>query len=117
MGCISIGSGVIGDVNYANVSVAHEYHGMSLIRFFLNINDKPEKLTDISFNSPILHTNFRNGEVLTKEYQDSKHTVKVFDFSGKTAIYDYENEQYFSPIRRDRLLIRGNRGEIENDTV
>lgn len=112
-----ISAGTIGNVNYVYASVAHQYHGMSLIRYFLDADNAPRKITDCSFNCPILHTNFRSGEISNKEYQNSIHTVKIFDFSGKTAVYDYENEQYFSPIRTDRLLIRGDRGEIENGVV
>ena len=111
-----IENGIIGNVNYINISVAHEYHAMSLIRFFLN-SDNVKLISQTEFNSPILHTNFRNGEVDNKTYQDSRHTIKIFDFGGKTAVYDFDAEQYFSPIRTDHLLIRGNHGEIENDTV
>lgn len=111
-----IENGVIGNVNYINISVAHEYHAISLIRFFLN-SDDGKLISQTEFNSPILHTNFRNGEVDNKTYQNSRHIIKIFDFEGKTAVYDFDAEQYFSPIRTDRLLIRGDRGEIENDTV
>ncbi len=112
-----IDKGIIGEPRYINISVAHEYHAMSLIRFFLSATDEAVKISDTSFVLPILHTNFRNGEVENKETENSVHTLKVFAFNSKTAIYDYEIEQYFSPIRTDRLLIRGDRGEIENDTV
>lgn len=111
-----IENGIIGNVNYINISVAHEYHAMSLIRFFLD-SDNGKLVRQTEFNSPILHTNFRNGEVDIKTYHNSRHTIKIFDFGGKTAVYDFDAEQYFSPIRTDRLLIRGYRGEIENDTV
>ena len=33
-----INEGIIGDVSCANVSLAHEYHGISLIRAFLGVN-------------------------------------------------------------------------------
>lgn len=111
-----IKSGVIGNVNYINISIAHEYHAMSLMRFFLD-SDAAEPISQAEFSSPILHTNFRNGEVENKTYQSSKHVIKIFDFGGKNAVYDFDREQYFSPIRTDRLLIRGDRGEIENDAV
>ena len=111
-----IENGVIGNVNYINVSAAHEYHAMSLIRFFLN-SDNAKLINQSEFFSPILHTNFRNGELEDKIYHNSYHSVKIFDFDGKIAVYDFDSEQYFSPIRTDHLLIRGDRGEIENDTV
>ncbi len=118
-----IDKGIIGEPYFVNMSVAHDYHGMSLIRFFLNTdtepicNTSPVKFLDYGCASPILHTHFRNGELENKEIKTSEHTIKVFGFIGKTAIYDFEPEQYFSPIRTDRLLIRGDRGEIENDII
>ena len=39
----------------------------------------------------------------------------VLRFKNKTAIYDFNYEQYFSDIRRSRILIRGTNGEILND--
>lgn len=33
-----INEGIIGDVSCVNVSLAHEYHGISLIRVFLGVN-------------------------------------------------------------------------------
>lgn len=32
-------------------------------------------------------------------------------------MFDFTEEQYFSKIRGSRVLIRGDRGEIENNTV
>lgn len=111
-----IEKGVIGKVNYIYISASHEYHAMSLIRFFIN-SDNANLISQSAFFSPILHTHFRNGEIEDKKYLNSHHSIKVFDFGGKIAVYDFDSEQYFSPIRADRLLIRGDRGEIENDTV
>lgn len=111
-----IENSIIGNVNYINISVAHEYHAMSLVRFFLD-SDNGKLISQTKFNSQILHTNYRYGEIDNKTYHDSQHTIKIFDFEGKTAVYDFDAEQYFSPIRTDRLLIRGDRGELENDTV
>ncbi len=112
-----IDSGIIGDANYIEISAAHEYHAMSLIRFFLDCSSRPEIISEVSCIHPIVHSNCRNGEINEKTLKNSPHTIKIYGFQGKTAVYNFESEQYFSPIRTDRILIRGTRGEIENDTV
>ena len=111
-----IKDGIIGEVNHIEISVAHEYHAMSLIRFFMDV-DNPQCIYSKKLIHPVLHTHFRQGELDEKEIADSKHQIAVFDCDGKSAIYNFDYEQYFSPIRADRLLIRGTRGEIENNTV
>lgn len=107
---------IIGDVNFASVSVAHEYHAMSLIKFFLGEKDVT-LLSENEFNSPVLHTHFRDGETDNKQCQNSKHVIKVFKCGEKVGVYDFDFEQYFSPVRSDRLLIRGTRGEICENRV
>lgn len=111
-----IDDGVIGEVNHMEISVAHEYHAMSLIRFFMNV-DVPTCVYTKEFHPSILHTHFRQGELSNKEFTNSRHQLAVFEWDNKSAIYNFDYEQYFSPIRSDRLLIRGTRGEIENNTV
>lgn len=40
----------------------------------------------------------------------------VFE-NGKSAFYDFDDEQYFSPIRRRSWVIQGSRGEICGDQI
>lgn len=112
-----IDSGIIGKVTHINMSMAHDYHAMSLIRFLLNDYDEPKLLGNFSFKDTMLETNGRSGEFSDKKIIDKAQKVRLYQFKNATAIYDYNIEQYFSPIRKDRLLIRGTRGEIENNQV
>ena len=112
-----IDSGIIGKVNYINLSICHDYHAMSLMRFFLDDYDKPNLLGNFSFKDTMLETNGRIGEFDDKKIIDKTQCVRLYQFKNATVIYDYNIEQYFSPIRKDHLLIRGTRGEIENNKV
>ena len=112
-----IDSGLIGEVNHINISVAHDYHAMSLVRFFLHDYEKPQLLYGHDFEDKMLHTNGRIGVLPEKKLESTTQTMRVYQFCNATVVYDYNIEQYFSPIRRDRLLIRGTRGEIENNCV
>ena len=112
-----IDSGLLGDVNYINISIGHDYHAMSMIRFLFNDYKKPTKLFDINTKDLMTVSHGRGGEMANKPLVNTNNRIMVFDFDGKTAVYDYNSEQYFSPIRRDRLLIRGAKGEINNTTL
>lgn len=109
--------GVIGELSYVNMSMAHDYHGMSLIRFLFNEYDEPVKLADKTFETEILKTNGRGGELMNKHIGSSTQKIKIYSFGAKYAVYDFTDDQYFSPIRRDRILLRGTKGEIENTKV
>lgn len=112
-----IDAGTIGDVNYINISVGHDYHAMSMMRFFLDEYGAPLKKYSVRVNDPVIVSHGRGGETEEKAIKNTRQDIIIFDFNGKCAIYDYNSEQYFSPIRRDRLLIRGTKGEICNNTV
>lgn len=47
----------------------------------------------------------------------SRQVIAHLDFAGKLAIYDFCDDQYFSWIRSPRVLVRGERGEINNNQV
>lgn len=108
--------GLIGDVNHVNISIGHDYHAMSMIRFFLNEYSAPEKVIDLNLPDPMMVSHGRQGE-FEHSLKNTSQRVIMFKFNRKTAIYDFNGEQYFSPIRRDRLLIRGTKGEIDGNII
>lgn len=112
-----IDQGIIGEVNYINISIGHDYHAMSMMRFFLNEYEMPEKKYSLKTKDPVIVSHGRGGEKEEKEVKNTNQDIIIFDFKGKCAIYDYNSEQYFSPIRRDRLVIRGTKGEISDNKV
>ena len=52
-----------------------------------------------------------------KNVENLVQKIRIYRFKNATVFYDFDKEQYFSPIRKDRLLIRGERGEFENNCV
>lgn len=110
-----IESGILGEITQVQLSCCHDYHAASLIRFFLVTGDEmPE---GFSFNLPDTVTRYNSRSGLLKEPKTvtSDEKFVVLKFKGKTAVYDFNYEQYFSDIRRSRILIRGTNGEISND--
>ena len=110
-----IDSGILGNVHHVQLSCCHDYHAASLIRFFLDIKDEtPTKTTHI-LPDKIIRYNSRRGYI-EPTVINSEQKITILDFGNKTAIYDFNSEQYFSDIRASRIVIRGTNGEIVNNT-
>jgi predicted dehydrogenase len=109
--------GTIGTVSQAQVSVAHGYHGISLIRRLLGVGFERATLSGLRFVSPIVKSPGRSGPPPQEEIVPSSQQLFRLEFEGRLGIYDFTGDQYFSWIRRERVLVRGERGEIVNQEV
>lgn len=108
----------IGDPYSAVVSLAHEYHGASLMRYFLREDMTAFKVTGKTFTFPTVETMSRYEQFTDGRIADKKRITAVFEFAdGKVGWYDFDSEQYRSPIRHNYLNIRGPRGEIKDDKI
>ncbi|MDH7568438.1 MAG: Gfo/Idh/MocA family oxidoreductase [Armatimonadota bacterium] len=110
-------SGRLGRVTQAQVSVAHGYHGVSLMRKFLGITYENATIQAYSFTSPLLAGPGRDGPPSEEKVIASKQVVARFDFGDRLGVFDFTGDQYFSWIRSPRLLVRGDRGEIHNSSI
>ncbi len=110
-----IDSGILGEVHQVQLSCCHDYHAASLIRFFLDIKDEIPTKTTITLPDKIYRYNSRQGITEPTEVNSTEKII-ILDFGNKTAIYDFNFEQYFSDIRASRIVIKGTKGEIINNT-
>jgi len=115
-------SGLIGEVSSARLSVAHGYHGVSLARLFLGVGFDPVAIRADALGDPLLSSNGRDGWHSELEPVPGKRTVALLRFadtgSGEhSAVFDFTDEQYFSPVRSRHTSVRGDRGEISDNTV
>ncbi len=106
-----IDSGILGEVHQVQLSCCHEYHASSLIRFFLDTKNERPEIQTIKLNDKVTRYNSRQG-FIAPALLDAEQTIKILKFKTKTAIYDFNFEQYFSDIRSSRIVIRGTLGEI-----
>ena len=111
--------GVIGAPDFLTISVAHDYHAASLMRAFLGVSaDTAFTVTAKTFSFPTAETLTRYECYTDGRIADKKRTLAAFIFAdGKTALYDFDSEQYRSPIRGNFLKIQGCRGEIMNHRI
>ena len=105
-------SGRLGRISQVQLSAAHGYHGISLIRRFLGIGAEPVTVTARRFTSPIVQSPTREGPPLEETVTKSEQLIAAFDFGDRLGILDFTPDQYFSWVRGQRLLVRGERGEI-----
>jgi predicted dehydrogenase len=111
-------SGKLGTITQAQISVAHGYHGMSLMRKFLGITFECATITARRFISPLVAGPDFYGHLPAEEkIEPSKQIIANLDFHEKMGICDFTSDQYFSWVRSPRMLIRGERGEINNTQV
>lgn len=109
-------SDMIGEPYSMNVSLAHEYHGASLIRAFLREGMTPFCVTGKTYTFPTTETLSRYECFTDGRIADKKRTVAIFEFAdGKAAFYDFDSEQYRSPIRKNYVDVRGCRGEMKDE--
>jgi predicted dehydrogenase len=107
-------SGLLGEVSQAQVSAAHDYHGVSLIRRFLGIGFEDAMITAHEFTSPVIMGPGRTGDPVEEETVIASQVIARLDFGDRLGIYDFTGEQYRSWIRAPRIHVRGLRGEITN---
>lgn len=106
-----IDSGIIGDVGYVYLSCCHDYHAVSLMRYFLDIKDETPEIAGTCVTDKLTRYNGRYGVTEPCEVK-TELKIAVLKYGNKTAVYNFNKEQYFSDIRASHTVIRGTKGEI-----
>ncbi|WP_223692297.1 Gfo/Idh/MocA family protein [Leifsonia poae] len=110
-------SGRLGDISFTRMSVAHGYHGVSLIRAFLGAGFEPVDIAGWAAEMPVLSVRGRD------DWQDEpaayvpSRTFARLGFGDTTALYEFDFEQYFSPLRPRHIEVYGERGQLADDEV
>ena len=110
--------GTIGKVSQVQASIAHGYHGMSMIRRFLDIGFENAVIRCTGFKSPVVDSPSRAGLPEREEIVEADQVLASFHFGNdQFGVLDFTNKTYRGWIRQERLLVRGERGELSNHTV
>ncbi len=110
-------SGRLGRISQAQVSVAHGYHGINLLRRYLDVDFENVTIAARSFESPIVQGAGRGGPPQAEKIVNASQTLASFDFGDRLGVFDFTGSQYFGWIRASRTLVRGERGEITDKKV
>lgn len=111
--------GTLGNVHSVNISRAHDYHAVSLIRKFLACGFADVKIQGQSYSFPIVATDSRQGIRTDGEMIQAVRARLALEFTtGQTAFYDFAPDvQYRTKIRAMHLSVQGPRGEIDDSTL
>jgi hypothetical protein len=107
-------AGKLGEISQVQVSIAHGYHGISLIRRFLDVRFENVVIRAFVFKSPLISGPGRSGPPTEEKKIESLQTIAHLQFGHKLGVFDFTPDQYYSWVRSQRLLVRGERGEIYN---
>ena len=110
-------SGLLGTVTEAFVSVCHDYHGVSLIRRLLGVTFEDAIVTASQNISTVTAGPGRYGDPQEHRLIKERHVTARLDFGDRVGTYDFSTDQYRSWIRSGQVLVRGDRGELREETV
>ena len=80
----------------AQVSVGHGYHGVSLLRKYLDVGFENCEIRAWEFVNPIVEGPGRAGYPDKERIIRDRQQFAVLDFGGKWGVFDFTEEQYFS---------------------
>lgn len=115
----AITNGLIGDVQNINISSLHGYHGVSIIRKYLNTGFENCTIYGKRYQFKVTETYGREGMVFDGEVFSCPRNRLTLEFeNGKVAFFDFSDPaQYHSFIRTRQLTVQGIRGEIDDLAV
>lgn len=112
-----LGTGIIGEPQIARLSVAHGAHAVRLARTLLGAGFDPVSVTARSYTDRSLAGWGRTRSAPTGRSEQTYGVRAELSWpGGKTALIDFNDTQYFSPIRAQHLSVHGIRGEVHDDT-
>ena len=122
-GLHAVDKGILGDPYVVELSLAHNFHAVSLIRHMLCCGlDRQDTLPAVkvcgkAYLFPVEETDSRYGSITDGRVKQSKRVRVTLEFdNSKTAFYDFDGIQYHSKIRARHINVQGQKGEW-NDTV
>jgi predicted dehydrogenase len=111
-------SGLLGDVGEAFVSIAHDYHGFSVLRRALGAGFRNATVMARRFEEQVQLGPSRYEDPQEARLTTGIRTTAWLDFEGGLrGSYDFDDQQYRSFIRTPTLTIRGTRGELRDEVV
>lgn len=104
--------GMLGRVHTLLLSCCHGCHAAALARALLGTGTLFPQVRALRTEDAYVRIRGREGE-LPPALQAAERVLAVLRFGGKTALYDFSYPQYFSAIRRPRVLLQGTEGEAD----
>ncbi len=113
-----VASGMIGTPTSVQVSSTHMYHAVGLARYLLGAGRGPVRVDARAFTTPLLLPVGRFGWTDETEPRPTRSILATLDLGdGRSVLYDFTDDQWYNPLRTNRIVVRGSHGEIVDDAV
>ncbi|HEX5336378.1 MAG TPA: Gfo/Idh/MocA family oxidoreductase, partial [Propionicimonas sp.] len=110
--------GLIGEATSVQISSTHGYHAIALIRSMLGLRFENAQVSAFRTESGLAQPSTRSGWTGDLAMQPTATVIAHLDFgSGRSALYDFTDNQWHNPLRTNRILIRGGLGELVDDRL
>lgn len=113
-----VAGGAIGTPTQVHVSSTQQYHAVSLVRGYLGAGRGPVTARASRTTAPLVSPLDRGGWTDDPVEHPTTTTLATLDLGpGRSALYDYTEQQTRNQLRSRRLLVRGSAGELQDDAV
>jgi len=113
----AIEKGIIGKVTSVQVSSNHEYHAVAVMRSFMQLNFEAVNISAHTFESQLIDPISFGGYTGDLAPKTVETTIAILNWGPAMGLYDFTTNQWFNPLRRPRITIRGSHGEISGDRI
>ncbi|MDC7123815.1 Gfo/Idh/MocA family oxidoreductase [Cellulomonas fimi] len=113
-----VDEGLLGTPTSVQISSTHLYHAVGLARRLLKAGRGEVDVHAVSTTAPLLDPKSRDGWTGETQPQDRWSILATLDFGGgRTALYDFTENQWHNPLRTNRIVVRGSHGELVDDRL
>ncbi|MGW0232092.1 Gfo/Idh/MocA family protein [Actinopolymorpha singaporensis] len=110
-------SGLLGKVTSAHLSATQTYHAIAVLRTLLDVGFADAEVAGTAFTNRLQRGPDRDGWPVREELVDAGQVIATLDFGDRLGVYDFTAGQWFHPILGNRIVVRGERGEVVDDRL
>ena len=109
--------GLLGDVYSVRVGFNNKYHSISILRLALQTGFRLPSVYATRFSHQMTEGPGRGGDPVADRLVNADQLIFHLDYGDRQGISDTEDNQHRSWIRFLQIVVRGTRGEINNDEI
>ena len=110
--------GHLGRPTSVQISSTHEYHAVAVIRALLGVGFGEAEVHARTFTAPLVSPLDRAGWTDDDVPHDATTTLATLDLGdGRSALYDFTENQSRNRLRGNRVVVRGTHGELLDDRL
>ena len=114
----AVDRGAVGQATSVQISSTHLYHAVAVVRRLLGAGHGEVTVRASTFTAPLLDPVSRDGWSGATAPAPAATILATLDLGdGRSALYDFTDNQWHNPLRTNRIVVRGSHGELVDDAV